>query len=151
MSVHEFLKANGLRSVVMEELSHYQEKPQYLNYGRDIIDLNKLFIVTKDLKVTKGLHIETVNYNPVEVHIGSTDKKKIREHEIRSMNTDLGTPVLVSMGDNGKWNLLDGWHRISKANRLGKSVDYKVVPPNVLKLAFVTREEVASRGHKLDW
>jgi hypothetical protein len=127
----------------------YKEKPQYLKYDKDYIDLNKLFELTAILPIRKNLLIKDVNYNTIEDHIDSTSNKSlINQHIERSMNTDLKIPVLVSMGDNGKWDLLDGWHRMYKARELGLNVKYKVVTKDILKLTFVTLEEIHNRGHK---
>jgi hypothetical protein len=115
----------------------YQEKENVvLDYGDNKIDLNKLHKIAHDLPVQKNLDVKKVNFNSMEDHIGTKDKTQIKKHEERIQRADTSIPVLVSMGDNGKYNLLDGWHRLSKAEKTGTTVDYKVVPPDKLKLAF---------------
>ena len=60
--------------------------------------------------------------------------KKYSEHYERILKSDLKHPIDIIKNPKGKWEILDGLHRLTKAKMLDyKEVNIRKIPKNMLK------------------
>ena len=62
------------------------------------------------------------------------DPEKHPEHYERTLNSNLKHPIDIIKNPKGKWEILDGLHRLTKAKILNyKEVNVRKIPKNMLK------------------
>lgn len=116
-----------------------EQRTPDIQYVRDVADLDKI-VFTDGLAAVQAPW-RVVRHIKFKNHRRSPSPRLRRlERAIRDFGYNSSDPIIVRIGQKGRWIVVDGGHRLTALRRLSRSLWSVFFPPKVYALYFLVFE-----------